>query len=85
MSRKKDGTDSAYKPHSGVKKTREEQYHLRSGHQVVEIDDSDSALGSDRASTGEPEIGRRTVSREKGLVEAVSGSPSDVGEFDERS
>ena len=83
MSRKKDGTDSAYKPHSGSKKTREEQYHLRSGHQVVEIDGSDSALGSDRASTGEPEIGSRTVSREEGSLEAVSGGPSDVGEFEE--
>ena len=56
---------------------------MRSGHQVVEIDSSDSALGSDRASTGEPEIGSRTVSREEGSVEAVSGGPSDVGEFEE--
>ena len=67
MSKRRDGSDSTYKPSAEAKPTREEQYQLRSGRYTVVLDESDSDIGFEGSDRDKP------VARQPVKVERLSG------------
>ena len=54
MSKRRDRSDSTYKPSAEAKPTREEQYQLRLGRYTVVLDESNSEVGFEGSDRDEP-------------------------------